>query len=243
MVEIEEYGKKPRIYVESALKNGEDIQLTPAQAHYFKNVLRRQVNDSIRIFNAKDGEWLATLTALGKKSATATLQKHLKEQPPEPLEIHLLFAPIKKARLDILIEKAVELGVTDLHPVTTDFTQNGKIREDRLTVQIIEAAEQCERLDIPRLHKIQPLTQKLKSWDKPTPILWACERGNHSLISQQSQKQWAFLIGPEGGFAEDEVTALSQNKTLTPVSLGTRIYRTETAASLCLAHANLQNME
>jgi len=238
---ITEYGKKPRIYVDAPLTLDSTIPLSESQAHYFKNVLRRTEGDEIRLFNGQDGEWLGTLSALKKKSATATLTKHLIEQPPPEPSIHLFFAPIKKARLDLLIEKSVELGVTDLHAVTTDYTQNHNIKSDRIHAQICEAAEQCERMTLPQFHGLKPLPQAIQNFNNT--IYWACERGDHTPLSQiQPKADSAFLIGPEGGFSQNEIKTLSNTQHLTPISLGPRILRAETAAFMILSHITLNRM-
>ncbi len=195
----------------------------------------------MRIFNGREGEYLATLGTIGKKTATAILNKQIFAQPTHIEHIHLFFAPIKKARMDILIEKAVELGVTDLHPVTTERTEYRKLNETRITAQIIEAVEQCERLNIPTLHPIQTLDQKLRSWD--SPLLWAAERYDASHLSTITGDNYAFLIGPAGGFTPQECEKLKRHDQVTPISLGEAVYRSETAALLCLAHAQLQKTQ
>lgn len=227
--------KTPRLYIDAALGPNANIELGPDHAHYLKSVLRLPEGEPVRVFNGRDGEWLCTIARLGKKAGTLRAEQNRKPQPTAKPEIHLLFAPIKKHRMDFLIEKAVELGASDLHPVITAHTQNHKINQDRLQAQIIEAAEQCERMDIPTLHPIEKLGNKLQNIQTPVPIYWAAERLDaapiHTIASPQS-----FLIGPEGGFSEDEITTLSAHKDITPVSLGENILRAETAALFCLSH-------
>ncbi|MGH1397837.1 MAG: 16S rRNA (uracil(1498)-N(3))-methyltransferase [Alphaproteobacteria bacterium] len=238
---VTQYGKKPRIYIDAPLTPDSTIPLSQAQAHYFKNVLRRAEGSEIRIFNGQDGEWLATLTDIKKKSANARLIKQIREQPQNTPKTHLFFAPIKKARLDLLIEKAVELGATDIHAVTTDFTQNHHIKDERITAQIIEAAEQCECMSLPTWHGLNPLAQAINNFNGN--IHWACERGDHTPLSGITPNgDTAFLIGPEGGFSDKEIQTLSQKQNLTPISLGSRILRAETAAFICLSHIALKNM-
>ena len=228
--------------IDEDFKNGLPLTLAPTHCHYLKTVLRRQEGDFIRVFNGIDGEYTAEITTLGKKTGTTTLVEKLKDQPTAAPHVHLLFAPIKKARLEILIEKAVELGVTDLHPVLTMRTENRKLNIERLRAQIIEAAEQCERLDIPQFHAIQKLETVITKWDKTSEIFWANERGENTPLNRCRAQNYAFLIGPEGGFTNEEAEMLYKVTNITPISLGKRIYRAETAAMLCLSHATLNHL-
>lgn len=219
---------------EKSLKPGGSAALSPAQAHYLKNVLRKQPGDSLRLFNGESGEYLARIETLSKKDGRAALTKQIKEQTAPAFKTRLLFAPIKKARIDILIEKAVELGATDLHPILTQRTENRKLNEQRLRAQIIEAAEQCERLTIPALHPLQKLESVLSNWNE-TPLYAALERAHAPTLSQTLKPgDKAFLIGPEGGFAPEEITIIEKSNAA-PVSLGENILRAETAALLCLS--------
>ncbi len=239
----DDYWTYPRIFVDASLKADTQIALNQNHIHYFKNVLRRQDGEHIRLFNGKDGEWLATLSDLKKKSGNAIVKTYITQQPHQQAPVHLFFAPLKKVRLDMLIEKAVELGATDLHPVITERTQNRHLKIERITQHIIEAAEQCERLTLPELHT--PISIK----DLPTEkTIYACieridirdmENESTKFIADISNTDMAFLIGPEGGFSEDEMHLLTKRENIKPVSLGPRIYRAETASILCLAHAAL----
>lgn len=231
--------KFPRLYVSAALAAGQTIEVEPNQAHYLKSVLRLNKGDEIRVFNGHDGEWIAQLGSLGKNSATATLTDRIIIQPAESAELHLLFTPIKKNRLDFLIEKAVELGATHLHPVITAHTEIRKTNTKRLHAQIIEAAEQCERLDIPQIFEPRPLKDCIRNWKHKHTIYWAAERLEDVLALAEIKEAQAFLIGPEGGFHDDEKAFLNGHKHIKPISLGNNILRTETAALTCLAHAAL----
>lgn len=198
--------------------------------------MRRGNGDKVRLFNGKDGEWLAVLTMQGKKDVLANLASRLLPQPATGDEIRLFFTPIKKARLDFLIEKAAELGATRLSPILTRYTDVRDINESRVRQQIIEACEQCERLDIPAL---DPMI-KLEDMDMDAMPLYAClERTDaRPLSSVLKPGSAAFLIGPEGGFSEEEKEALLRCANVVPVSLGSRILRSETAAlaALCTAY-------
>lgn len=221
--------KYPRLYVDQPLATGQPAAFTQAQAHYLKNVLRRERGDNVRLFNPRDGEWLAEISALDKKSGAA----HCIEQrrPPAPItrRLHLFFAPLAKDRLDFLIEKAVELGATDLHPALFRQSDIRKINAGRLEAQIIEAAEQCERLDIPTLHEMTDGDSLGQNWNPATPIFTALERSDAPPLTAYS-KDCALLVGPPGGFTEEEKHRMSAAPFITPVSLGPAILRTETAA-------------
>ena len=228
----------PRILVDDDLEDGHTIPLSKSHAHYFKTVLRKQDSDKIRLFNTRHGEWLGELTNLSKKSGEVALLQQTRTQDKSSETTSLFFAPIKKSRMDILIEKAVELGVTDLYPVLTARTQHTKLKTERIEAQIREAAEQCERLNIPKLHAMVNLNHL------PNNIaIYACiERNDEKsapFIADTKSKNMAFLVGPEGGFTDTEIQKLQNQPNITPISLGERIYRAETASILCLTHAAL----
>lgn len=235
-----DYSKLPRLYTAAALAAQRPFALEEAQAHYFRAVLRQQEGDAFRVFNGCDGEFLAKITKLGKKENEALTLEKIKPQPPKSPELHLLFAPIKKQRMDFLVEKAVELGATGLHPVITDRCEIRKINEARLRAQIIEAAEQCERMDIPVLHGAMDLPRKLAALPA-NPVIWCTERLDAPLISSLKGAMNAFLIGPEGGFTDQEAALLGKTPGISPASLGDTIFRSETAAVFCLVSAVLKN--
>ena len=232
---MELYGSLSRLFTPADLNLGAETTLPENHAHYLRNVLRKNPGDTIRLFNGRDGEWLAEIATLGKKSGSAKLTKKLRDQPPAPPTVHLLFAPIKKARLDFLIEKAVELGVTHLHPVITARTENRNLNAERLQAQIIEATEQCERMDVPIFFDAMPLDKKIAAWNAAPEILWCFERSNAESLGMTPLKNPAFLIGPEGGFDDREIRYLSEQAFIKSVSLGAAILRAETAAIFCLA--------
>lgn len=223
--------KSPRLYTELDLAHGMALALTGEQAHYLKNVLRKDEGDLLRVFNGRDGEWACRLSALNKKTGQAEPQTQIKPQPAPARRVHLYFAPIKKNRMDFLIEKAVELGVSDLHPVLTQNTETRKINAERLRAQMIEAAEQCERLDLPVLHPMQDLFAALHG--APVPVLAALERGDHPDIRQVAApfatRDIAGLIGPEGGFTQPELERMAAQQNVHGVSFGAIILRSETA--------------
>ena len=231
--------KLPRLYSDHQLSEQGVIELSAGQAHYLHNVLRRQNGDLVRLFDGKNGEWLGSLGNLSKKTGQVTLQKQLVAQPTKKRAIHLLFAPIKKHRQDWLIEKAVELGVTDFHPVLTQNTEVRKLNDSRLTQQIFEAAEQCERFDIPQLHDLKKLDKILSSWSAALPLFACIERFNtkplQEVVPNHSQNV-ALLIGPEGGFTEMEKNIIAKHATA--VGLGDTILRCETAVIKALVLLN-----
>ncbi len=235
---MELYGKLARLFTDADLKDGAEITLSADQAHYLKNVLRKNAGDALRLFNGRDGEFMGALKDISKKSASVTLTKKIREQPAAPAPVHLVFAPLKKDAMDFLIEKSVELGVTHLHPVLTNRTDIRKVNAGRLQAQVIESAEQCERMTIPALLPLADMKAKIAGWTGSAPVLWARERGEAPFLATQKSPS-AFLVGPAGGFDEAEDGFLAAQKAVEPVSLGPAILRAETAALLCLSYAKM----
>ena len=230
--------KLSRLYTDHTLQPQTLIPLSPAQAHYLHNVMRRKDGDLIRLFDGRHGEWLGELRDLGKKSGNVELIEQLLPQPQQKNRLHLIFTPIKKHRQDWMIEKVVELGATDLHPIITQNTEVRKINEDRVRQQIFEAAEQCERFEIPKLHPIQKLEKILAEPPENAEIMACLERYEETQSLKANNQDIAILIGPEGGFTSNEKKLVAQN--CTPVTLGETILRCETAAikALILAQSN-----
>lgn len=241
----DDFFKLPRLFVDAALSTGNDITLSADQAHYFKTVLRRQEGDKIRLFNGRDGEWLCTLTGLGKKDGRATPDHQIKTQPPAAPGVHLYFAPIKKTRMDWLVEKAIELGATNLHPIVTQNTEVRDVNAKRLQQQMFEAAEQCERLDLPVLHDLIKLPDLPKNLPAGAKLFSCLERGETLSIATlldalPSDKPVALLIGPEGGFTAPEAEWIGKQKDWSTASLGPRILRCETAVCVALTAVMLR---
>lgn len=238
----EELYKTVRLYLNAPFEENAKIILQSDQAHYLRNVLRKDTGDFLRVFNGRDGEWLAEITDCGKKEASIKLKQltRLQGNPPKPLWLY--FAPIKKQRMDFLIEKAVELGVTHLCPIITRRTENRNLNTERLRAQIIEAAEQCERLDIPVLQESQKMSSAEIFKNCPLPVFACLERSHaQSIAAQNFSKGAAFIIGPEGGFDNYESEMLSGNSSITPLDLGDRILRAETACLACLSFSGLKD--
>lgn len=229
--------KLARLYLNEEFTSGGEVPLSEDQVHYLRNVLRAESGLQVRVFNGRDGEWLAEIAALDKKRGAVRLREQIKVQRPQTMRVRLLFAPIRKQRLDVLIEKAVELGVTDLYPVLTARTENRVLKPDRIAAQIIEAAEQCERLDLPVLHPVSGLDDRLRRWDGPAILACVERRDLPALEPLKGGADCAFLIGPEGGFDSREVELLCGSPKVSPVGLGDTILRAETAALYCLSLA------
>lgn len=234
---MQEYIKRPRLYVDEELASGAIITLDKAQQHYLGNVMRLNTDDTIRLFNGRDGEWLGVISTMDKKNGSVRIENNLRSQSGRAKEICLVFALIKKARMDFLIEKAVELGVTSLQPVITDHTDIRKINTDRIQARIIEAAEQCERIDIPALSTLQTLPEWIDQWNKG-PVYACTERVDSPHLTDiiDKNKDVAILIGPEGGFSPAEKDTFANQDKIRSVSLGEPILRSETAAIVALAH-------
>lgn len=221
----EELFKLPRLFTTQHLENNRLIELEQAQAHYLGTVMRKKEGDIVRFFDGKNGEWLGVVSQATKKQMIVKITEQILGQPDAGPGLHLFFAPIKKQRQDWMIEKAVELGVTDLHPVLTQNTEVRKVNESRLKQQIHEAAEQCERFTIPILHPLQKLSDCL---DQSFPLLACLERFDAVPLQPQAHKDIGIVIGPEGGFTQHEKQQIA--KQAQAVSLGDTVLRCETAA-------------
>jgi 16S rRNA (uracil1498-N3)-methyltransferase len=226
---------KIRLFVEHPLGPGQSVPLTADQAHYLFGVMRLAPGDAVRLFNGRDGEWRATVAAAGKRGGTLTCtgQTRPLQLPPD---LWLIFAPIKKARTDFIVEKAAELGAARILPVQTEFTNADRIRQDRLQAHAVEAAEQCGGTCVPEVADLQPLARLLDTWPEGRRILWADESrvGPAAALTGQPPGPWAILIGPEGGFSGPERARLRALPQVLAVSLGPRILRADTAAVAAL---------
>ncbi len=227
---------KIRLCVDQPLGAGQSLALGEAQAHYLFGVMREGLGAEVLVFNGQDGEWLASVEAAGKRAGVLRCLVQTRPQGTPP-DLWLIFAPVKKARTDFIVEKAVELGVARLVPVQTDFTNADRMRQDKTEAHVREAAEQCEATWLTEVAPLTPLTRLLAGWQPARRILWADEgaaRGaGHAFVRQLSnlpRGPWAILIGPEGGFSDPERTRLGGLPFVVPVTLGPRILRAETAA-------------
>lgn len=225
---------KIRLYVDQPLAPGQAVALSQEQAHYLTGVMRLGEGAAILLFNGRDGEWRATLAQAGKRNAIAVcdLQTKPLHLPPD---LWLLFAPIKKARTDFIVEKAVELGAARILPVQTRHTNSERIRQDRLQAHAVEAAEQCGATYVPEVTDLVALDRLLRQWPEDRRLYWCDETALGQPASlAPAQGPAAILIGPEGGFSADESARLRARPNVTALSLGPRILRADTAAVAAL---------
>ena len=231
----------PRLFVESDLGAGTVLPLDRAQANYLLNVLRRGPDDPVLVFNGRDGEWRTRIVQSGRKSAELVVAERLRPQLARA-DLHYLFAPLKAARLDYLAQKAVEMGAGTIRPVFTRFTQGERINQDRLRANAIEAAEQCGILAMPELPEPARLPVALAELD-PRRLLVFCDEDAPSCDPIAALKAaadpaapppLAVLIGPEGGFSDEERTLIAARPNTVALSLGPRILRADTAAVVAL---------
>ncbi|MGG5821261.1 16S rRNA (uracil(1498)-N(3))-methyltransferase [Falsiroseomonas sp. HW251] len=225
----------PRLHLDAALAEGAEVEAPPAQAHHL-GVLRRGVGDPVRVFNAGDGEYDASIALLRKDRLRLALGARVRPPAAEP-EIRLLVAALKRDAMDWLVEKATELGVTRVQPVLTRRTVADRANAQRLAAIARGAAEQCERLSVPDVREAEPLHRVLDGWDG-VPVLAAMERSAAPplrLALGGSAAPLALLVGPEGGFEAAELDDLRRRAFVVPAALGPRILRAETAAVAGLA--------
>ncbi len=229
-----------RLFVEEDLSAGRSLGLDHARAHFLRSVLRLARGAQLALFNGRDGEWLARVEGLGKGWASLEIVEQRREQRAEP-DVWLVFAPIKRARLDFMVEKAVELGASRLLPVFTQHTDVSRVNTERLAANAREAAEQCERLSVPEVTESLGLSALLADWPRERRILLCAESGAARPIGEalaaleaSAGQPWAVLTGPEGGFHASELDALLKLPFVTPVGLGPRVLRADTAALAAL---------
>ncbi|GJE25876.1 16S rRNA (uracil(1498)-N(3))-methyltransferase [Methylobacterium organophilum] len=232
----------PRLFVESDLAQGAVLPLDRAQANYLLTVLRRSEEDPVLLFNGRDGEWRGRLRPNGRKSADLELVERTRAQP-EPADLHYLFAPLKTGRLDYVAQKAVEMGAGTIRPVFTRFTQGERIKLDRLRANAIEAAEQCGILAVPEIAEPARLSEALAALDAGRLLVFCDEDAPvadpvaalRGAADPAAPPPLAVLVGPEGGFAEEERALIAARPNTVALSLGPRILRADTAAVAVLA--------
>jgi len=239
----------PRLYVDAPLAERTALALAATQAHYVRNVMRRGAGDALKLFNARDGEFAAVISRADKKGVEVRLNERLRAPAPES-DIWLLFAPVKRDAMELVVQKATELGAARLIPVETERTQKHRVNDDRLAAVAIEAAEQCGRLSVPVVELLRPLASALEAWPKERNLIYCDEAGDDPALEWGGGEgrappllkavtgltpPVAVLIGPEGGFAPQERLRLRALPFVTPVSLGPRILRADTAAIVSFA--------
>ena len=219
----------PRLFVEQPLGDAVALTLDGPAANYLGNVLRSQPGDQVKLFDDRTGEWLAEIVESGRKKVTLTVTRLLRGREAVP-DLWLLFAPIKRGRIDWLVEKATELGVARLVPVVTRRTVVDRLNLDRLRAHAIEAAEQCERTALPELAEPAKIEAVIGAWPPERTLFFADEGGGAPLAEVARPGPAAIVIGPEGGFTDEERESIRSLAQAVPVSLGPRILRAETAA-------------
>ena len=228
-------GRMKRLFVEEDLYNDKSVGLSAAQTHYLNHVLRLSVGDRVALFNGRHGEWICRIETIARSSGSVEIEQRVRAQENEP-DLWLLFAPIKRTRLDFLVQKSVELGVSRFLPVTTERTEVRRLNLKRHRANEIEAAEQCERLTLPLFSEPLTLGDALIQFPSDRTLAICTERSSASALDnvlrapEAKNQHWAILCGPEGGFTEWELDALVKLPFIRFVSLGPRILRAETAA-------------
>ena len=228
----------PRLFVSDDLTAGNRIEMDRGQANYLLKVLRLGDGDSVLLFNGRDGEWTATISEKGRKKADLIVTAQARSQP-QPFDLHYIFAPLKQARMEYMVQKAVEMGAGVLQPVFTEFTQLRKVNLEKMQAYALEAAEQCGILSLPEIREPMNLTTLLDDWDDTRHLIF-CDEGEQSqnpldTLNSMKKGPLAVLIGPEGGFSEAERTMLREKSAVTPIPLGPRVLRADTAAVAALA--------
>lgn len=221
---------KIRLFVDHPLGEEQSVPLNRDQAHYLFGVMRLRVGALVLLFNGQDGEWLARVAEAGKRGGELRVEAQTKplQMPPD---LWLLFAPIKKARTDFIVEKAAEMGAVRIMPVQTEFTNFDRFRQERLQAHAVEAAEQCGGTFVPEVTAMQKLDKVLADWPVGRKLMFCdeFEAGRSFALTGGIAEAWAILIGPEGGFSERERTRLRGLDFTQSVSLGPRILRADTA--------------
>ncbi len=230
---------KIRLFAKQKLNTELVWQPEEAQVHYLLNVLRLSEGDCIKIFDGQSGEYIGKICNCSKKSCSIQILEKTREMEVCP-DLWLLFAPVKKDKTDFIIAGATELGVAKIVPTITRYTISEKVKKERYEAQVIEAAEQCRRLDIPLIEEPKSLEKILQNWPQERILYFMDETGNGENIQTAFQKEnsshkAAVLVGPEGGFSEEELQNLRQKDFAKGVSMGKRILRAETAALSALA--------
>ena len=231
-----------RLYVDTDLPGDGAVTLDADQSHYLSNVMRARPGDGVALFNGRDGEWASEIENAAKRSVTLRLGAKLKDQRSEP-DLWLAFAPIKKARLDFIAQKATELGVSHMVPVITRRTIVDRVKTERLHANAVEAAEQCERLALPTVGDPIKLEKLLDTWPAERKLMFCDEDLSgtpaHTALQAADDKSsphpWGILIGPEGGFDDHERARIRKHPNTVVVALGPRVLRADTAAMAAIS--------
>ena len=227
---------KTRLFTEKQISQNLMIYIKEKQHHFLKNVLRVKLNDVINVFDGVTGEWRSQVISISKDKTALKIEKKIREFETQP-DIWLIFAPIKLFRLNIIIQKAVELGVSKFIPCKTEFSNYDKLNYKNLEMNAIEAAQQCERLDVPKIEKIINLDALIKELPDDRALVF-CDESDTNLpsiydelrLNLNNYSRWSVIIGPEGGFSNEERELIKKQKNVLRVTLGSRILRSDTAA-------------
>ena len=227
---------KTRLFIDKQISLNLLIYIKEKQKHFLKNVLRVKLDDKINLFDGISGEWEARIISISKEKITLKISKKIREFEYQP-DIWLIFAPIKIFRLNITIQKAVELGASKFIPCKTEFSNYDKLNYKNLELNAIEAAQQCERLDVPKIEKMVNFKSLLETFPVDRAIVF-CDESDSTLpsiydevkVKADRYSKWAVIIGPEGGFSAEERETLLKKKNILRVTLGNRILRSDTAA-------------
>jgi 16S rRNA (uracil1498-N3)-methyltransferase len=226
----------PRLFVDEELSESREIGIYGPQAHYLLRVMRAAAGHPVKLFDDRTGEYLAVVSGVGKRDLTLKIEAKLRDREAAP-DLWLCQALVKKDRLDWIAEKACELGISRFQPVLTNRCVVDKVKEDRLRIQMIEAAEQCERTALPEIASLSKLDDLLGKWPTDRMLFFCDERGgeNYADAIMENQGPAGILIGPEGGFTDQENDVIRACPAAVPVSLGPRILRADTSAVTAMA--------
>jgi 16S rRNA (uracil1498-N3)-methyltransferase len=228
-----------RLYINLPLIQGDVIKINKEHAHYLIKVMRKKIDDQVLFFNGIDGEWIGKINSMTKNNVLVEITVQTRKQAQGP-DLWLIFAPIKGNRLQFIIEKATELGVSGLIPVITNNTVVGRVNQEKIAIHVQEAAEQCNRISVPTIGHLRKLGDILANWPEERTIIFCDETKlgeeiNKALEKLEKDLPYAILIGPEGGFTEKESEQLRKLPFVISVQLGPRILRAETATIAALS--------
>jgi 16S rRNA (uracil1498-N3)-methyltransferase len=226
-----------RLFIQDDLAAGRDLALSADHAHYLINVMRQGVGSPLALFNGRDGEWRALIVEAARRACRVVVEARTREQTSTP-DVELIVAVVKRARLETIVEKAAELGAARVRPVLTQRTNADRVRTDRLAAIMVEAAEQCERLEVPAIEEPERLDRLLGRWDASRRLIFCDEGGDAAdaltALGALPPGPAAILIGPEGGFSPEERARLRAMTGVVAVTLGPRILRADTDAIAAL---------
>jgi len=228
---MQTYSPSIRLYVDFPLKKEVNLSVQDKQAHYLSNVMRLKIGSKFLVFNGLDGEFEAEIINKINNEIRFKLTGKTRKQSEEP-RLNLIFSLVKKDRVFNIIEKCTELGVSNFQPIISERTQNTNFKLERFQLNAVEASEQTNRLTVPKINKVQKLSEVIENWNKSEPIIFCNENGGKPIIEilNNTSKPLSILIGPEGGFSKMELEYFVNFDFIKPVSLGPRILRSDTAA-------------